>query len=113
MKSLVAALAVGTAVLDIIDNWSTWICLRAPVLDSGDVLTEANPAARWIFHVLGLEVGLLLSYIITVYCLILIVRTEILRDWQKVVVLGFLCLLAGWAAWNNLGLIVELGLLAS
>ncbi len=113
VKDVPALLALLTAAFCAFDDWATWVCLRDPALGNGKTLYEANPFALWIFDFIGLEAGLILTYIVTLGCLALIVKAPVLKSWQKNVILGSLCVLAGWAGWNNLGHILEFGLLAS
>jgi hypothetical protein len=51
--------AVGTLVvlMNLADNATTFLCLRAPVPDFE--LVEANPAGSWLFDTVGLLPGLI------------------------------------------------------
>ena len=46
-------LGVLAVLLNLADNATTFLCLRVPV--PGFEVTEANPAAAWLFAAIGLE----------------------------------------------------------
>jgi len=59
----VYALAIATLALSAADHWTTYLCLRSPVL--GWQVTEANPISQWLFEAIGLVPGLLLDSAVT------------------------------------------------
>ena len=109
MKGLLVFLAV---VFNALDNWTTWVCLRDPVMVAKWGIIEVNIIAAWIFDLMGLEWGLAFEYALTLGALAIIVRTKYFANWAKLTLLAIMCLLAGGAALSNFWVISELGLLA-
>ncbi len=111
MKGLPFDLACLVAVLNALDNWTTWICLRDPDVVPGQRMIEANPVAAWSFELLGLTPALIIEYLITLGALYVIVKSGAFKPRVKLVILGLLCLLSGAAVMNNFSVIQEAGLL--
>lgn len=95
------------ALLNGLDNWTTWVCLRNPIPG----VYEANPMARWTFELIGLGPSLILEYTFTLIVAIAVARTSWVSQRNKLFILGAMCLLSGYAALNNLGIMVKLDLL--
>ncbi len=96
-------LGMLAVLLNLADNATTFLCLRAPV--PGFEVTEANPAAAWLFSAIGLEKGLLLETVITTLAIAFLVATDRIPRRVKLALLVVLTLLPGWAALNNLEVI--------
>lgn len=107
-KKLPIGLAFLALILNGLDNWTTYICLREPV--EGFVVAEANPIADFIFQQMGLVPGLLFEYALTIAVLYFIIVTTRVPGVVKSVLLTLLCLIAGYAAWNNHQIIQDIGL---
>jgi hypothetical protein len=93
-------LALAVVAFNLLDNATTFLCLRAPV--AGFEVVEANPFARFLFDGVGLVPGLLLETAITtatVACLVFCGRVS--RP-LRVGLLLVLALLPAWASVNNL-----------
>jgi hypothetical protein len=108
MLRLSAALALLLALLD---HWTTWLCLRAPV--PGWEVREANPLAAWLFGRVGLVEGLWLDSLVTLVAVVLVARTRKVSRPLKLVLLGLLVTTSAFAVANNLGVIRRLGLSAA
>lgn len=93
--------ALGTLVvlLNLADNVTTFVCLRAPV--PGFELSEANPAAAWLFETLGLRTGLALELLVTTGAVAFLVATDHVPPRIKLALLVVLAVLPAWAAVNN------------
>lgn len=100
MRIFLGALAV---LLNLADNATTFLCLRAPV--PGFEVTEANPVAAWLFAAIGLEEGLVLEMVISALAIAFLVATKRVPPRIKLALLVVLSLLPGWAALNNLEVI--------
>ncbi|MBM4337893.1 MAG: hypothetical protein FJ108_18545 [Deltaproteobacteria bacterium] len=96
-------LGVLAVLLNLADNATTFLCLRAPV--PGFEVTEANPAAAWLFAAIGLEEGLVLEMVISALAIAFLVVTKRIPPRIKLALLVVLSLLPGWAALNNLEVI--------
>ena len=107
MLRLSAALALLFALLD---HWTTWLCLRAPV--PGWDVREANPLAAWLFGRVGLVEGLWLDSLVTLAAVVLVARTRKVSRRLKLVLLGLLITTSAFAVANNFGVIQRLGLAA-
>ncbi len=113
MRGFTVGLAFLAGVLNFLDNWTTWVCLRDPVMVAKWGIIEVNTLAEWTFGLMGLEWGLVFEYALTLGALAFIVKIGYLGDRTKLCVLGVLCLAAGAAVLNNFWIITELGLLSS
>ncbi len=86
--------------LNLADNTTTFLCLRAPV--PGYEVIEANPAAAWLFDAIGLTQGLVLEMVITTIAIAFLVETPRVPPRIKLALLVVLAALPAWAAVNNL-----------
>jgi len=96
---------LGTLVvlLNLADNTTTFLCLRAPV--PGYEVMEANPAAAWLFNTIGLGQGLVLEMVVTTVAIAFLVATTHVPPRIKLALLIILAALPAWAALNNLAVI--------
>jgi hypothetical protein len=108
MLRLAAALALLFALLD---HWTTWLCLRAPI--PGWEVREANPLAAWLFGSVGLAEGLWIDSLVTLAAVLLVARTQKVSRAVKLVLLGLLITTSAFAVANNFGVIQRLGLSAA
>jgi hypothetical protein len=97
------ALGVLVVLLNIADNTTTFLCLRAPV--PGFEVSEANPAAAWLFGTFGLVPGLLFEMLVTSAAVAFLVMTAHVPHRVKLALLFVLAALPAWAALNNLWVI--------
>ena len=93
---------LGTLVvlLNLADNATTFLCLRAPV--PGFEVIEANPAAAWLFNSVGLLPGLALEMAVTTLAIAFLVATTRISSRAKLALLVVLAALPAWAAVNNI-----------
>jgi hypothetical protein len=96
MRFLVGALVVT---MNLADNATTYLCLRAPV--EGYEIVEANPVAAWLFAQIGLLPGLVFEMAVTTGAIAFLVATERISPRVKLAVLIVLAVLPFWAAINN------------
>jgi hypothetical protein len=108
MLRLFGALALLFALLD---HWTTWLCLRAPV--PGWQVTEGNPLAAWLFGRVGLVEGLWLDSVVTLIAVVFVARTNRLGRPLKLALLGLLVSTSAFAVANNFEVIRRIGLSAS
>jgi hypothetical protein len=108
MLRLAAALALLCALLD---HWTTWLCLRAPV--PGWDVREANPLAAWLFGSVGLAEGLWIDSLVTLGAVLFVARTQKVSRPVKLALLGLLIVTSAFAVANNFGVIQRLGLPAT
>jgi hypothetical protein len=94
------ALGILVILLNLADNTTTFLCLRAPV--AGFELSEANPAAAWMFGMFGLRTGLIVEMLVTSAAVIFLVATDHVPPRIKLALLILLVALPAWAALNNL-----------
>jgi hypothetical protein len=93
------ALGVLVVLLNLADNTTTFLCLRAPV--PGFDVAEANPAAAWLFGSIGLVPGLAFEMIVTTAAIAFLVATTHVPPRVKLFLLVILAALPAWAAINN------------
>ena len=93
------ALGILVVLLNVADNVTTFLCLRAPV--PGFELSEANPAASWLFGFMGLRSGLIFEMVVTTAAVALLVVTDHVPPRIKLALLVVLAALPAWAAINN------------
>lgn len=105
MLRVLAALALLFA---LIDHWTTWVCLRAPV--PGWQVTEGNPLAAWLFGRVGLAEGLWLDSVVTLVAVVLVARTHRIGRPVKLALLGLLVCTSALAVANNFDVIRRIGL---
>jgi hypothetical protein len=103
-----AALALLCALLD---HWTTWLCLRAPI--PGWDVQEANPLAAWLFGRVGLAEGLWIDSLVTLGAVLLVAGTRRISRPLKLGLLGLLISTSAFAAANNLEVIERVGLSAA
>jgi hypothetical protein len=108
MLRLLGVLALLFALMD---HWTTWLCLRAPV--PGWVVTEGNPLAAWLFGRVGLIEGLWLDSVVTLVAVVLVARTKRLGRALKLALLGLLVCTSAVAVANNFEVIRRIGVEAS
>ena len=96
-------------ILNTLDNITTYFCLRAPV-PMYEVF-EANPLADFLFQTMGLRTGLIFEFVVSTLLLVWIACTKRIPHRVKVGFLVVLCALPGWAVWNNLRVMQEVGIL--
>ncbi len=101
-------LAVLTLILSAADHWTTYLCLRQPVL--GWQVTEANPIADWLFGAIGLVPGLLVDSLVTVAAVAFLLTTRQIPALAKSVFFVVVIAWTGFAVANNLQAIEALGL---
>jgi len=92
-------LGVLVVLLNLADNTTTYLCLRAPV--PGFEVGEANPAAAWLFGAIGLMPGLVLEMVVTTAAIAFLVATTHVPSRLKLFLLAVLAALPAWAAINN------------
>ena len=94
--------ALGALVLifNLLDNLTTFLCLRAPV--EGYEVVEANPIARFLFASVGLVEGLVFEMAVTSLAIAFLVWTERIPRRVKLSLLTVLAILPAWAVTNNL-----------
>jgi hypothetical protein len=93
------ALGILVVLLNLADNVTTFLCLRAPV--PGFELSEANPAASWLFGAMGLRAGLIFEMVVTSAAVAVLVVTRHVPPRIKLALLFLLAALPAWAALNN------------
>lgn len=93
------ALGILVVLLNVADNVTTFLCLRAPV--PGFELSEANPAASWLFGWMGLRSGLVFEMVVTTVAVAFLVVTNHVSPRFKLALLLVLAALPAWAALNN------------
>ncbi len=93
-------LGILVVLLNLADNATTFLCLRAPV--PGFEVIEANPAAAWLFASVGLERGLVFEMVLTTIAIAFLVATTRITPRVKLALLVVLAALPAWAALNNL-----------
>ena len=105
MLHWLAALTLG---LSAADHWTTYLCLRNPVV--GWNVSELNPLADWLFARFGLVPGLLIDSSITLLAVAFLFSTALFPRAAKSVCFSVLVISTGWAVLNNLLAIEALGL---
>jgi len=93
------------------DHWTTYLCLRQPV--EGFQVIESNPLARWLFHRVGLGLGLAVDGLVTLIAVGLLVQTQRVPMALKVCFLGGVCAWTAAAVVNNYQILKSLGLVAT
>jgi hypothetical protein len=93
-------LGLAVVVFNLLDNATTFLCLRAPV--AGFDVVEANPFARVLFDGLGLVPGLLFETAITTTTVAFLVFYTRLSAPVRLGLLAVLALLPAFASVNNL-----------
>jgi len=101
-------LAALTVALTAADHWTTYLCLRGPVM--GWRVSELNPLADWLFTTVGLVPGLLIDSSVTLVAVAFLLWTALFPRTAKSVCFAVLVLSTAWAVLNNLMAIEALGL---
>ena len=101
-------LGATVLLLNLADNATTFLCLRAPV--ESFVVFEANPVARWLFDGVGLAEGLALEMILSMVAVVFLVLTNRIQRRTKLVLLSALAALPAWAVANNMQVMFEVGI---
>jgi hypothetical protein len=99
------ALAV---ILTLLDNWTTWVCLRAPV--AGWVVREANPIGARLFEGVGLGPGLWIDFGVTLVAVTFLVWSSRLSRTASAGCLALISLSTALGVGNNVAAIMDLGL---
>lgn len=102
------ALGFVVLVLNLIDNATTFVCLRAPI--PGFEVIEANPFARWLFDSIGLLPGLLLETLVTTLAVAFLVVSTRISPRIRLALLAVLSALPAWASLNNLEVMRAIGI---
>ena len=102
--------AMGWTVVlfNLLDNATTFICLRDPV--AGYTVVEANPMARWMFESVGLVQGLLLETVLTTGAVAFLVLSPRISNPIRIALLALLIALPAYAAANNYMIMQTIGL---
>ncbi len=100
--------ALTTILLTCLDHWTTYVCLHAPI--AGWNVVEANPVAQWLFSWAGLGGGLLIDSIVTLAAVVFLATTPVFARTVKIGLLGIIAVSTGYAVFNNLGALSEMGL---
>ncbi len=93
-------LGLAVVVFNLLDNATTFFCLRQTV--PGFDVVEANPFARALFDGVGLVPGLLLETLVTTATVAFLVWSARLSTALRLGLLAVLALLPAWASVNNL-----------
>jgi len=101
-------LGATVLILNLADNATTFLCLRAPVEQF--VVFEANPVARWLFEGVGLLGGLALEMVLSTIAVMFLVQTSRITARAKIVLLALLAALPAWAVANNMQVMYEIGI---
>jgi hypothetical protein len=102
---ILAALAL---ILTVMDNWTTYVCLRAPV--SGWVVQEANPIGARLFESVGLVPGLSIDLAVTLVAVVFLLRSRRLSQTASACCLSLIAISTAVGVGNNLKAISDLGL---
>ncbi len=105
---MLRTLAGLTLLLTGADHWTTYLCLRTPV--RGWEVIEANPLAEWLFEATGLVPGLAIDSTITLLALAFLLTTHRFAEGVKLGLLAFIATTTGYAVFNNLTAMQDLGL---
>lgn len=100
--------ATTTILLTCADHWTTYLCLHTPI--EGWAVSEANPIAEWLFNWAGLGTGLMIDSVITLGAIAFLSKTRVFDHRIKVGLLAIISLSTGYAVFNNLGAINQMGL---
>ena len=82
------------------DNLTTYLALTSPV-HPGNIITEANPLARYLFEQIGLVPGLLFDMLVTVGVLYYLMNWNVAPYKLKVFIFGTILAIVTWAVVNN------------
>ncbi len=107
MRYLIGLLVI---LFDLLDNFTTFVCLTTAPTSSHEILAEANPIARWLFDSIGLVEGLALSTVVTLAAVVFLLFTKRLHPHTRLLLLGVLAILPLFAALNNLQVMHRAGI---
>jgi len=105
---MLRVLAGVTLMLTGADHWTTYLCLRLPV--HGWEVVEANPLAEWLFGYAGLIPGLAFDSLVTFAAIGFLLTTSRFATPVKLGLLAFIASTTGYAVFNNLRAMRDLGL---
>jgi len=105
MRALLALMALA---FNAVDNLTTYLCLRRPIV--GFEVYEANPFAAWGFDLVGLETGLILEMGVCAGAILFLLRSRLLDPRVRMTLLALLAVLPAGAVLNNLTVMRELGI---
>jgi hypothetical protein len=105
---MIRTMALVTVLLSAADHWTTYLCLRTPLV--GWEVTEANPIADWLFGAVGLVPGLLVDSALTLGAVGFLVITRRVSNPAKLCFFGLISAWTGFAVVNNLQAISTIGL---
>lgn len=94
-------------VLSLLDNYTTWIILREPIV--GWNVVEANPIARAVFNAIGLELGLVADTIFTTVACAWGYHTKVCTENTKLFWCAILAVVSLFAVVNNTRAIIVTG----
>jgi hypothetical protein len=100
--------AIATLVLTGADHWTTYVCLREPVM--GWSVIEANPVVDLLFSTTGLMGGLAIDSLFTLAVVVFLFQTKALSRRAKQAFLSTIVLMTGYAVVNNIQAISALGI---
>lgn len=107
-RSMLHGLAILTLLLTFADHWTTYLCLRSPIV--GWQVVEANPAVDLLFQGAGLLGGLMIDSIFTIAAVTFLLYTQAFQKHVKQAFLAFIVVTTGYAVANNLQAISALGI---
>jgi hypothetical protein len=102
------ALAGMALLMNALDNFTTFACLRRPVV--GFEVYEANPLARWGFDLFGLVPGLILEMALSGVAIWFLLQTQSFSRSTRMSLLAAMAVLPTWAVVNNLRVMHALGM---
>jgi hypothetical protein len=108
-KLVLPGLAASVLFFNLLDNLTTYICLREPV--PGYQVTEVNPLADWLFQAVGLVPGLVFDFALTLVVVVFVATSSVKSLGVRLIILGALSLLSAYASVNNLIVMFQIGLL--
>ena len=105
---MVVVLAFLVLVVSGADHWTTYLCLRDPVV--GWNVTEANPISAWLFLTIGLGSGLWMDTLATVLGMGFLIKTRMVPEEVKLLFLAVVIASTAYAVDNNLDALFQLGI---
>ncbi len=105
---ILRAMSTLTLFLTGADHWTTYLCLREPIL--GWQVSEANPVVELLFDATGLVGGLALDTAFTILAVTFLFRSKQFERSTKQLLLGMIVATTGYAVLNNLQAIADLGI---
>jgi len=105
---ILRTMAIATLVLTGADHWTTYVCLRKPII--GWNVMEANPVVDLLFSTTGLMGGLAIDSFLTLAVVAFLFRTKAFSRGAKQAFLSVIVLTTGYAVVNNIQAISALGI---